>query len=343
MADNAPTERLNIRQVAAVAGVSHMTVSRVLNNHPNIKESTRRRVLDVIEELNYRPNMAARALATQRTKRFGLLIESASEWGPSQMLRAVEDAARERGYSVTSAPLGGLSEMEPQDAIDHLTAQGIDGLCVLAPRSSSLTAIRKIKISVPVLVIKANSDPAFLTVCADQQMGTELAVDHLAELGHKDILHIAGPLDWLDARTRERAFSARIKQWGLKERPIVVGDWSADFGYDFVMSMNKLPEYTAIFAANDALALGLIHGFHDRGIAVPDDISLVGFDDLPTAAHFYPPLTTVRQDFNAVGKKAVEVLKAAAEGLDIPQRTKIGLDLVVRKSTTVPRGVAAHV
>ncbi|WP_334168871.1 LacI family DNA-binding transcriptional regulator, partial [Timonella senegalensis] len=162
MSEANPSEKMNIRQVAAVAGVSHMTVSRVLNNHPNIRESTRRKVLDVIEELNYRPNLAARALVTQRSRRFGILIESSYEFGPSQTIRAVEDAARERGYSITSASLGG-SQMEPIDAIDHLTAHGVDAICVIAPRSSSLTTLRKIHLNVPVLVIQATPDPAFLT------------------------------------------------------------------------------------------------------------------------------------------------------------------------------------
>ncbi|WP_333810742.1 LacI family DNA-binding transcriptional regulator [Timonella senegalensis] len=341
MSEANPSEKMNIRQVAAVAGVSHMTVSRVLNNHPNIRESTRRKVLDVIEELNYRPNLAARALVTQRSRRFGILIESSYEFGPSQTIRAVEDAARERGYSITSASLGG-SQMEPIDAIDHLTAHGVDAICVIAPRSSSLTTLRKIHLNVPVLVIQATPDPAFLTVSGDQQQGTDLVVDHLMQLGHRDILHLAGPLDWLDARARERAFASRVKQWGAKERPIVVGDWSADFSYDFVMSMKRLPDYTAIFAANDSLALGLLHGFHDRGISVPNEISVVGFDDMPGAAHFIPPLTTVRQDFRALAIKSVEVLQAAAEGTAIPQRSKISMDLIVRSSTSVPREASAE-
>lgn len=338
MIENPTKDRPNIRQVAALAGVSHMTVSRVLNDHPNIKDSTRRRVLEVIEELNYRPNSAARALATQRTKRIGVMIESASEYGPSSTLRAVELAARESGYSVTSIDLRDDGKTGPQDAVDHLTSQGIDALCVVAPRSSSVAALRKISIGVPTLVIKANSDPNFLTVSIDQQRGAELVVDHLAELGHRDVLHLAGPLDWLDARSRERAYYARARQWGMRDRPIAVGDWSADFAYDFVMSMKRLPDYTAIFSANDDMALGLLHGFHDKGIEVPREMSIVGFDNVPLAAHFIPPLTTVHQDFLSVGAKAVETLKAAAEGLEIPQRTKIDVDLKVRSTTGAPRG-----
>ena len=337
MTANAGPEKPNIRQVASIAGVSHMTVSRVLNDYPNIRESTRRRVLEVIEELNYRPNLTARALATQRTKRIGVVIESAVEYGPTSTLRAVEFAAREAGYSVSSVAMRDDDSMSPQDAVDHLTAQGVDAICVVAPRSSSVSALRKITIGVPVLVIKADSDSTFLTVSVDQQFGATLAVDHLAELGHRDILHVAGPLDWLDARARERAFHSRVKAWGIRERPIVVGDWSADFGYDFARGVSRLPDYTAVFAANDDMALGLIHGFHEAGFSVPDDISIVGFDDLPVSRHFLPPLTTVRQDFHALGVKAVDVLRAAVEGQEIPQRTKIAVELKVRESTAPPR------
>lgn len=337
MTENPITDRPNIRQVAALAGVSHMTVSRVLNNYPSIKEDTRRRVLEVIEELNYRPNNAARTLASQRTRRIGVIVASAAEYSPGSTLRAVEAAARQIGYSVTSVDLKSDIDTGPQDAVDHLTTQGVDALCVVAPRSSSIAALRKISIGVPVLVIRDSSDPNFLTVSLDQRLGAELAVDHLGELGHRDVLHLAGPLDWLDARTRERAFYARARAWGMRERPIVVGDWTADFAYDYVKSMKRLLDYTAIFAANDEMALGLLHGFYDRGIEVPKEISIVGFNNIPLAAHFIPPLTTIHQDFTTVGNKAVEALRAAAEGLEIPRSTKISVELVVRDSTAPPR------
>lgn len=331
------SERPNIRDVASVAGVSHMTVSRVLNNHPNIKDDTRRRVLAVIEQLDYRPNSAARALATQRNRRIGVLIEASTAYGPTSTLRGVELAAGLEDYSVTSVSLHSDGQGNLQAAIDQLKGQGIDALCVIAPRSSSLSALRRLSIGAPVLVIKADNDPTFLTTAVDQQHGASLVVDHLAELGHRDILHLSGPLDWLDARARERAFHTRSKEWKLRERPIVVGDWSADFAYDYATSLKRRPEYTAIFAANDEMALGLMHGFAGRGIAVPDELSIVGFDDLPLAAHFLPPLTTVRQDFGLLGSKAVAALISAAEGREVPKRTKLQAALVVRESTAAPR------
>src|SRR5690606_8116907 len=191
--------------------------------------------------------------------------------------------------------------------------------------------------SVPMLVVKADVDPTFLTVSIDQHQGTTLLVDHLVSLGHRDILHISGPLDWLDARARERAFHTRARSWGIRERPIVVGDWSADFAYDFARGLNRLPDYTAIFAANDDTAIGLIHGLHERGFDVPGDISVAGFDDVPLARHFLPPLTTVRQDFRALGGAVVEMLRAAIERREIPQLTRIPTEIVVRESTAAPR------
>ena len=333
-----PPEKPNIRDVAVRAGVSPMTVSRVLNGSPRVLPETRDRVLVAVSELNYRPNGVARALATQRTRRIGVLMDGVAEFGPTSTLRAIELAAREAGYSVTSVSIRDEAHLSPEESVAHLTDQGVEALCVVAPRSSSVSAIRRIDVRIPVLVVKAEPDPAFLTVSLDQHLGTTLAVDHLGALGHRDVLHLAGPLDWLDARSRERAFHTRAQSWGMRERPVVVGDWTADFGYDFARELTTLPDYTAVVVANDEMAMGVLHGLHDRGIRVPEDMSVVGFDDLPTSRHVLPPLTTVRQDFHALGLKAMEVLQAAIEGRQIPQRTKIPVELVVRASSAAPRG-----
>jgi DNA-binding LacI/PurR family transcriptional regulator len=330
-------DKPNIRQVAQLAGVSHMTVSRVLNDHPNIREATRRRVQEAIDELGYRPSMTARALATQRSRRIGVLVESAATHGPTSTLNAVEAAARASGYDVSSIPLRAGEKISPAEAVDHLVALGIDALCVVAPRSSSIAELRRIAVGVPVLVVKPDKDPTFLTVSVDQQAGTALAVDHLVSLGHRDILHLAGPLDWLDARTRERAFHSRAKSWGLRERPIVVGDWTADFAYEFARGIRELPDYTAVFVANDDMAVGLVHGLEERGFSVPDDLSIVGFDDVPLARHVIPPLTTVRQNFDALGVAVVDVLRAAIEEREIPYVTRIPAELVPRASSAAPR------
>lgn len=339
MIAHAGRERPNIRDVADLAGVSHMTVSRVLNGHPNIRPATRDRVLEVIEELNYRPSSAARALATSRTRCIGVIVESAVEYGPVSTLRAIESAARMAGYTVTSVALRGDSEIPPSEAVARLTAQGVDAICVIAPRSSSLASLREGGRGIPVLIVKADDDPHFLTLSVDQAQGAELAVDHLVALGHRDIVHIAGPLDWFDARARERAFHRRITHHGLKHRPVIVGDWTADFGYGVAASLDGPPDYTAAFVSNDEMALGFLHGLHDRGIRVPDDVSVVGFDDIPTARHFIPPLTTVRQDFYALGTRTMGVILAALDGAAPPVDPRIPAELMVRQSTAAPRSV----
>ena len=337
MSTRSASERPNIRQVAVIAGVSHMTVSRVLNGHANIKESTRDKVLAAVDELGYRPNVAARALATQRTLRLGAIIESETEFGPASALRSIHRAARARGYSVSSVALDDDESTDAWHAFEQLDALGIDALCLVTPRSSSVAALRSIDPDMPVLVVKPEREVEFLRVCVDQQLGVTMAVDHLAALGHRDILHVSGPLDWLDARARERAFRARTQSWGMHERPIVAGEWSADFGYDFAVGLQHPPDYTAIVAANDQVALGIMHGLHDRGIRVPEDLSIVGFDDAPFSRHSIPPLTTVRQPFDALGSAVVDVLLAAIEGRTIPQRTKIPPELIVRLSTARAR------
>ena len=328
--------KANMRQVAALAGVSHQTVSRVLNGHHSIRPETRERVLKVIEEVNYRPNSAARALATRKTNRIGVLVDSAVEYGPNSTLRGIESAARATGYSVASVTVGRDAGPGPGVAFEHLMSQGIDALCVIAPRSSSLDQLREATPHIPALLVTAVADDTFLTASVDQELGAVLAVRHLIELGHRTIAHVSGPLDWLDARGRHRAWQAELRAAGLVEPEVVVGDWTADFAYEVARQPGRLPSCTAIFAANDQMALGLIHGLAERGINVPGDISIVGFDDLPEAKHFLPPLTTVRQDFRALGERSVEVLLAALEGRQLDRRSIIAPRLIIRASTAAP-------
>lgn len=329
--------KLGMRHVASLAGVSHQTVSRVINGHPNIKQETRDRVLQVIESVNYRPNSAARALASRRSNRIGVLVDSAMEYGPNSTLRAIEDVARARGFTVSSIAVSEGRSISAHAATEHLMSQGIDALCVIAPRESSVDLLRELSDGLPTLVIKASPDKSFLTVSVDQHMGATLAVDHLIALGHRDILHVAGPLDWLDARARERGWRERMQEERLPVREPVIGDWTADFGYAFARSLGSSPECTGVFAGNDQMALGILHGFNESGVRVPEDVSVVGFDDIPEARHFLPPLTTVRQDFHAVGRRSIESLLAAVRGDTVESRLLIEPELIVRRSTGAPR------
>lgn len=320
--------------VAALAGVSHQTVSRVLNNHPSIREATRAKVLQAIEQVNYTPNAMARALATNRTHRIGVLIDGAAHYGPNTALRGFEEAARAEGYSVDAISVAETGD--PAASVGQLLLQGAEALCVIAPRIPSLESVQAVMRDLPVLVVTAGSVPDRLTAAVDQRAGARLVVDHLLELGHREILHLAGPRDWLDALARLEAWRQRLTEAGLAFREPVVGDWTADFGYEYGLRSSEIDHATAVFAANDQMALGVLHGLHDRGIRVPEDISVVGFDDIPESRHFLPPLTTVRQDFHALGALSVTQLIAALRGVAGHQADLMAPELVVRESTAAP-------
>ncbi|WP_194410552.1 LacI family DNA-binding transcriptional regulator [Microbacterium cremeum] len=329
-------QRPSIYDVAKQAGVSHMTVSRVLNGHPNIRESTRERVLQAIDEMNYTRSSIARALATRRAMRIGVLVDSPVQWGPNSTLRAIESAARDAGYAISAFSISDDEESKIDTGVVELVTQGVDALCVIAPRASSLDLLRQQSTGLPTLVIKAEPDAEMHTAAVDQRAGAMTAVMHLIELGHRSIAHLSGPLDWYDARAREQGWRDALADAGLSIAPPVVGDWTSDYGYTFGKT-HDFSEVTAVFAANDQMALGVVHGLAERGLRVPDDVSVVGFDDLPDARHFLPPLTTVRQDFAALGALALQILIAAIEGEDVTEHDIIEPRLVVRRSTSAPR------
>ncbi|WP_214465285.1 LacI family DNA-binding transcriptional regulator [Microbacterium flavescens] len=328
-------QRPSIYDVAKQAGVSHMTVSRVLNGHPNIRESTRERVLQAIDEMNYTRSSIARALATRRAMRIGVLVDSPVQWGPNSTLRAIESAARDAGYAISAFSISDDEESQNDTGVVELVTQGVDALCVIAPRASSLDMLRQQSTGLPTLVIKAEPDPEMHTAAVDQRAGAMTAVMHLIELGHRSVAHLSGPLDWFDARAREQGWRDALADAGLPIAPPVVGDWTSDYGYSFGKTYD-FADATAVFAANDQMALGLIHGLSERGLRVPEDISVVGFDDLPDARHFLPPLTTVRQDFAALGALALQIIIAAIEGEEVTEHDIIEPRLIVRGSSAAP-------
>lgn len=330
-------QRPSIYDVAEHAGVSHMTVSRVLNGHANIRESTRERVLKAIDEMNYTRSSIARALATRRAMRIGVLVDSPVQYGPNSMLRALETAARDVGYAISAFTISDGDAANIDAGVVELVTQGVEALCVIAPRASSLDILRQKPTGLPTIVVKSEPDETWHTAAVDQRVGTRLAVHHLIELGHRSIGHLSGPLDWYDAREREQAWREALIEAGLPVIPAIPGDWTSDFGYEFGRT-HDLGDMTAIFVANDQMALGVMHGLSSRGIRVPEDISIVGFDDLPDSRHFLPPLTTVRQDFAMLGTLALQLVIDAIENEgDEGEYDLIAPTLVVRSSTAATR------
>jgi DNA-binding LacI/PurR family transcriptional regulator len=323
-----------MRDVARLAGVSHQTVSRVINGHPSIRDSTRDRVLKAMDELHYRPNRAARALVTARSNTIGVLAASAASlYGPVSSMGAIQDAGREAGYYVTVAHLGDLSREGIAAGLEHLIAQAVEGIVVIAPQDRVLDEIAAIDVGVPYVTLQAGHEYADNELSVDQMAGARAATRHLIDLGHERIVHLTGPIEWIEALARLRGYEQEMTAAGLPVPAPARGDWTTDRGYTAGLELLADRTVTAVFASNDQMALGLYHAAHELGRDVPGDVSVVGFDDIPEAAHFWPPLTTVRQDFTELGRRCVARLLAEIEGRAEPTPGNIQPELIVRSST----------
>ncbi len=324
--------------VARLAGVSHQTVSRVLNGHPSVRPETRVRVETAIRTLGYRRNSAARALATRRSSTVGLLTATSNQSGPIFTLVAVEQACRAAGLWVSVVSLSVYDPESVRSALDHFLDQGVDGIITIAPVRDAVLAASAVAPGLPLVVVApllAGSGGS-LHVAVDQRQGARSAVRHLVELGHTTIAHVPGPPDWLDAAEREAGWLAELSASGLRPGPSLPGDWSAASGYAAGRRLLAEPGPTAVFAANDLMALGLVRAVTEAGLRVPEDLSVVGFDDLEIAAYARPPLTTVRQDFGDLGRAAVDLLLARLVDEPAPPATLVEAVLQVRASTAPP-------
>lgn len=327
----------NIRDVAKLAGVSYQTVSRVLNENPSIRDSTKQRVLDVIKEIGYHPNQAARALVTSKSRTIGVLAQQTAYYGPTTSMTAIEQAAREAGYrlSITNVSSGDYSAIKT--GVDYLLSQSIEALVVIAPQVRVFEVLKELPISVPYVTLQSTDLGGMKSMSVDQVAGARLATRHLIEQGHTEIMHLSGPQDWIEADARMQGFLEEITEAELRTRAPVLGDWSAHFGYYAGLELLRYKDFTAVFAGNDQMALGFMHACREMNLDIPGDISIVGFDDIPEAAHFAPPLTTIRQNFPEIGRRAVSLLLAELRGDAAVVHDQIVPELVVRESVAPPR------
>jgi DNA-binding LacI/PurR family transcriptional regulator len=329
-----PTRKPSITDVARIAGVSYQTVSRVINDAPDVNAATRARIQEIIVEVGYRRNRSAAQLVTNRSTSIGIVTDGSPRFGPVGTLLSLEREARERGYVVTVVAANEPFEQSMQGAFDTLDEIGVDGVIVIAPRLSMAEATGRASVRVPVEMIAAGASgtPKVFTYSEDQELGARMATQHLIELGHTDIAHIAGSMDWFDGRVRKSGWESALAAAGLRPGLCLEGDWSPKWAYEVGLRLieeRRVP--SAIFAVSDHTALGLIRAFSENGVRVPEDVSIVGFDDLEGSDYFLPPLTTVRQDFPALARGTMEVLLGAVEGREV-DRTPSVPTLVVRKS-----------
>ncbi|WP_373463942.1 LacI family DNA-binding transcriptional regulator [Streptomyces canus] len=327
--------------VARVAGVSQKTVSRVFNDEPYVSADVRRRVLDAAEQLGYRRNNAARALASGRTRSIGVVTLGTALYGPASLLMGVERVVRDTGYALRVV---NTMEGDPAGlagAVGSLLDQGVDGIVISEPIDEPGGEAEPLRVDVPVLVLGAPQPFAASTVLFGGRGADRMAravVEHLLDLGHATVHHLAGPQRWYAAKDRLEGWRSALAAHGRDEPPVIEGDWSAASGYAAGRELAADPEVTAVFAANDDMAIGLIRALAEAGRRVPQDVSVVGFDDIPVAAYVTPPLTTVRQPFDTV---AQEGLKRLVHAIDNPQAQALPasdppVDLIVRASTQPP-------
>ncbi|MEV6303595.1 LacI family DNA-binding transcriptional regulator [Actinoplanes sp. NPDC051861] len=294
--------------VARLAGVSHQTVSRVLNDHPNVKEQTRIRVRAAIAELNYRPNRAARALVTGRSQLIGVVARNSTLYGPASMLTEFEQAAADAGFAVSVGSVRELDRSSIGSVVDRHLDQRVAGLVVIANTASAMEALAEIPGDMPVVFIDGDPASGRPVVTVDQVAGARAATRHLLDAGHRTVWHVSGPTDWFDSAGRIQGWRQTLEEAGAEVPPLLSADWSAAEGYRAGQMLARMPEVTAIFTANDHLALGILRALYERDRRVPHDVSVVGFDDVPEAAYFIPPLTTVRQAFGDVARAALSLL-----------------------------------
>ncbi|MBV1856725.1 LacI family DNA-binding transcriptional regulator [Catellatospora tritici] len=328
-----------MHDVARLAGVSHQTVSRVLNNHPSVREETRERVLRVVAQLNYRPNALARGLAGRRSRVIGVVSFDTILYGPAATLLGVERAARRAGYGISIVALEQLDRAGVAEAVNRLTEQSVAGVVIIAPLIPAAAAAHSLPTGVPAVVVESDLAGDLPSISVDQVAGARLAVQHLLDLGHETVWHLTGPRDWLEARDRVDGWRQALEDAGRRVPAAIPGDWSPNSGYEAGKHIAARPDVTAVFCANDQQALGMLRALHERGIRVPEDVSVIGFDDIPEAAYLSPPLTTIRQDFDEVGRRCLaallDMLDAREPALP-PRHPRVPPTLVVRTSSGPP-------
>lgn len=331
------TKRPTIRDVAQLAGVSHQTVSRVINEYEKINPDTRKKVKNAIEILGYHPSAIARSMSYGGTRTFACISPNLTDYTFASMIEGAESYAREHGYFLISATA--------PDAISFtilveqlVNSRRTEGLIVINPFADDRH--NHLPKDVPVVFMGASPrSKGLASVALDDVQGGYLATKHLISLGHRNIALFSGPLEEDCTQDRLRGYRRAFEEANLELNPSLqfAGDWSATSGQAGVNELHqKSTQFSAIFAQNDRMAVGAIHQLQMEGVHVPDDVSVVGFDDMPLASYFNPPLTTIRQDILAIGSEAARLLLAAKKYQNAEiQQILFTPELVIRNSTSV--------
>ena len=311
-----------------------MTVSRVLSGYRGVRPETRARVEEAVVALGYRVHTAARTLAGGRSRTLGVISVETPYYGPSNTLFGIEAAARAAGHFVSFSMLRHVDESEMQASLEHLRSAHVDGAVVITPVRAAVDALCAVEPAMPLVVMCGDDVPGIPTVAIDQRHGARLATRHLLELDHPTVHHVGAPENWIDGKGRATGWREELRDHGINPPAPLAGDWTPQSGYEAGRRLADDPDVSAVFAANDQMALGILLALAETGRPVPDDVSVVGFDDTPESAYFHPPLTTLRQDFAEAGRRCVDVLLDVIAGKTVDDHVALPPRLVVRRSTT---------
>lgn len=338
-------KRITIKDVAQAAGVSTQTVSRVMNKFSYVSGETRQRVETVVEQLGYHPSTLARSLSQQRSYTLGIVTYDLKYTGPSRTLNGIADMADELGYMLLMKEIDNFDASRIDDVIDSLLARQVDGILWAVPEigdNHTWVDERLGKIPVPVLFIAMQPRKGIFSVATDNHQGGVTATRHLLDCGRKRIGHISGPLGWWEADERKRGWRETLNAAGFEvtEQHCAEGNWSSSSGEQaFIKLLESFPDMDAVFVANDQMALSVLRETSHRGISIPDQLAVVGFDNIPESAYFHPSLTTISQDLQLLGEQAVQsvvgMIQARQNNQSIVVESRfIQPMLVVRESTS---------
>lgn len=337
---NQKKSRPTMLDVAELSGVSYQTVSRVINNHPYVSDDARQRVQSAIDELGYRPNKAATRLRSKLSKTIAIILYGSWFQGPVQIALNVEMAAKTSGFDVI---LANVTEPETQviEALYNVKDWDVDGVVMIIPAIGvPVERIQAICGAIPVVYIDSQPASNVPSVTLDDYEGTKVAIEHLIDLGHRHFCEISGPLNWYDAQVRHRACQDMMQSAGIQSYVHVEGNWTTPGAYQATRRLLEQGQsFTAIIAANDSMAFGAYRALNQAGLSVPEDVSVVGFDDILEAPYYSPPLTTVRHNFIQLGAQGFDMLLKLMDDPDsIGDQLVIAPKLIVREST----GIASH-
>lgn len=329
-----------IRDVAAHAGVSYQTVSRVINGSTKVRAETRARVESSIQALDYRPNAVARSMASGRTSIIACIAPNLTDYTFASIIEGAQLEAREQGFFLLSACAPDKKTFN--ELIDELlTSRRAEGLMIIDPYLEELT--RDLELDFPIVFAGGGAhhgEKASRSVLMDDEQAAYQATTHLLSLGHTKLAMVTGPSGEVCTQKRIQGYKIALQEHQLPVRPewIIEGNWSAVSGYEaYAQLAQKEPlQPTAVFAHNDQMAVGILRAARDAGLKLPQQLSVIGVDDIPLASYFAPPLTTMRQDFAAIGRESSRLLIQTIEnGDNTPQHMLLPTTLIERRSTHV--------